>query len=308
VKILVTGGVGFVGGYTAKYLAEKGFDVVVVDSMERCSRFYVDILEKLGIPIARSDVKVYECCRGFDVVIHAAAYISVAESIEKPVEYIDNNVVSTAAIAYKAAKSMSKFIYISSASVYGNPVKLPIPENHPLNPLSPYGLSKLLGELVVMNFGKVYGLRYSILRLFNVYGPGQSRDYAGVVSIFIERALKNLPLVIYGDGNQTRDFIYVKDVAEVITKFIEKDLFVNDVYNVGTGRPISINELARKVMDVVGRDVDVVYQPERPGDIRHSYADNKKLLSVINIDFTPIDTGLRYTVDFYRTYLENISS
>lgn len=193
---------------------------------------------------------------------------------------------------------------MSSAAVYGNPVKLPIPEDHPVNPVSPYGSSKWLGELAVSHFGSVYGLRHVILRLFNVYGPGQNPSYAGVVASFLERALRGGPLVIYGDGEQTRDFIYVDDVSEVVLRIIEEDAFDGEVYNVGTGRPVTIRMLAEAVKRVVGRDPGVVYREPRPGDIRHSYADNTKLLKRFRVSFTQLETGLRRTLELqYRQRL-----
>ncbi|GAB6945365.1 NAD-dependent epimerase/dehydratase family protein [Vulcanisaeta sp. JCM 14467] len=231
-------------------------------------------------------------------MIHAAAYVSVPESMSKPLDYLENNVISTARIAHECGKVGAGLIYLSSAAVYGNPVKLPIPEDHPINPQSPYGLSKYLGELVIRHFGEVYGLRYVILRLFNVYGPGQNPAYAGVIASFIERALRNEPLVIYGDGEQTRDFIYVGDVAEIVLRIIEGGLFDNNTYNVGTGRPTTINELARIVMEVLGKkNLKVIHERERPGDVRHSYAYVGRLRSRIIMNPTPLDVGLRKTLN-----------
>ena len=269
-----------------------------MDSLERSTEFAVNRLRQYNIPIIRIDVKSLNDCNGFDAVIHAAAYVSVPESMDKPTDYIENNVTGTARVVHECSRVNARLIYLSSAAVYGNPVKLPIPEDHPINPQSPYGLSKYLGELVVRQFSKIYGLRYVILRLFNVYGPGQNSAYAGVISSFIERALRNEPLIIYGDGEQTRDFIYVNDVAEVILKIIESDLFDNEIYNVGTGKPTSINELAGIVMEILGkRNLKVIYGRERPGDIRHSYADISKLKSRINVNLTPLTIGLKQTLD-----------
>ncbi len=188
-RILITGGAGFIGHNLAIYLAERGFDVTVLDSLERSTEFAVNRLRERGIPIIKADIRNLGDCGGFDVVVHAAAYVSVPESVVRPIDYIENNVVGTAKVAHECGRVSARIIYLSSAAVYGNPIKLPIPEDHPINPLSPYGLSKYLGELVIRNFSKVYGFRYVILRLFNVYGPGQNPAYAGVISSFIERAL-----------------------------------------------------------------------------------------------------------------------
>ena len=297
-RVLITGGAGFIGHNLAIGLAEKGFDTVALDSLERSTEFAIGRLKQYGISIVKGNAKAISDCRGFDVVIHAAAYVSVPESMNRPLDYLENNVISTARVAHECGRVGARLIYLSSAAVYGNPVKLPIPEDHPINPQSPYGLSKYLGELVIRHFGEVYGLRYVILRLFNVYGPGQNPAYAGVIASFIERTLRSEPLVIYGDGEQTRDFIYVGDVAEIVLRIIEEDLFDNNTYNVGTGKPTSINELARMVMEVLGKkDLEVIHERERPGDIRHSYADISKLRSRINIDPTPLDVGLRKTLN-----------
>ncbi|WP_054854445.1 NAD-dependent epimerase/dehydratase family protein [Vulcanisaeta distributa] len=272
-----------------------------MDSLERSTGgFAINRLRGgRGIPIVRADVRNFSDCGGFDVVVHAAAYVSVPESVSRPVDYVENNVVGTARVAHECGRAGSRIIYLSSAAVYGNPVKLPIPEDHPINPLSPYGLSKYLGELVIENFSRVYGFRYVILRLFNVYGPGQNPAYAGVISSFIERTLRGEPLVIYGDGEQTRDFIYVRDVAEVILRIIEGDLFSNEVYNIGTGRPKSINELAKIVINILSKnDVRIIHEEERPGgDIRHSYADVSRLVSIFKITFTSLNEGLRNTLN-----------
>ncbi|MEM4439373.1 MAG: GDP-mannose 4,6-dehydratase [Pyrobaculum sp.] len=163
-------------------------------------------------------------------------------------------------------------MYISSAAVYGEPKCLPIDEEHPKEPTSPYGLSKLWGEQIASLYARL-GLKLTILRLFNVYGPGQSGLYAGVVSKFIERAKKREPLIIYGDGSQTRDFILVTELVAVV---IEKKALRN--YNVGSGK--SIRELADIVSKVAGLATDHIYMPPRPGDIKHSLADIRRAVEL----------------------------
>ncbi|MEM1607684.1 MAG: NAD-dependent epimerase/dehydratase family protein [Ignisphaera sp.] len=201
-RVLVTGGAGFVGHNLALYLAERGFDVVVLDSLERSTSFALERLRGRGIPILKVDARFFDGYKNFDVVVHAAAYVSVSESIERPVEYLDNNALGTAKVAYNCARHGARLVYLSSAAVYGNSVRLPVPKDHPINPVSLYGFSKWLGELIVNHLNTVYGLRYVILRLFNVYGPGQNPSYAGVVASFLERALRGEPLIIYGDGGR----------------------------------------------------------------------------------------------------------
>jgi len=209
---------------------------------------------------------------------------------------LKNNVLGTASIAKACLnKGVKLLIYLSSAAVYGEPVNPPISEMHPMNPISPYGLSKLIGEEVVRFYSK-YGLKHVILRLFNVYGPGQSKAYAGVVTRFIERAVKGLPPIIYGNGEQTRDFIHVNDVSEAIKQTIERSV-VNETFNIGSGTPTKIKDLANLVMEVAKLNCEPIYRKPRVGDIKHSYADISKAEKLI--DFKPkvnLNEGLKELV------------
>jgi len=284
IKVLITGGAGFIGHNLALYLANRGFDVVVYDSLERASSLGVSRLREKGIPVivgdVRDEVKLKNSLRGVDVVVHAAAYVDVEESVKEPLMYFNNNVLGTVSIAKCSLESNVDFLaYLSSAAVYGNPKYVPIDENHPTEPVSPYGLTKLIGEHVLHFYGRVYGLKHAILRIFNVYGPGQMSSYAGVVSRFIERVKKGLPPIIYGDGFQTRDFIHVDDVCEAIRLLIEKR--VCGVFNVASGREVSINELANIVLRIAKLNVKPIYEAERPGDIRRSVADVSKIMRVL---------------------------
>jgi UDP-glucose 4-epimerase len=222
-----------------------------------------------------------------DAVVHAAAYINVEESWERPYDYMWNNAAATARVAKQCAETGTRLIYISSAAVYGEPQHLPIDENHPTRPLSPYGLSKLAGEQVA----QMLAPGAAVLRLFNVYGPGQTGPYAGVVSKFIERAKRGLPPVIYGDGTQTRDFIHVADVAQFVEIVLDRG--AAGVYNVGTGRAVSIRELAAIVMRLAGLSGEPLYGPPRPGDIKHSVADVTKAKSLGWQPQMPLEEGLR---------------
>ena len=269
VRVVVTGVAGFVGSHIAVRLREAGFDVVAVDNLERASRESVEVLREAGIPLVVADVRWGDLPRG-DAYIHAAAYIDAVESLERPFEYAVNNAAATLRLAKRAWEWGAFFVYISSAAVYGEARRLPIDEDHPTEPVTPYGLTKLWGEQAVAFYGRA-GLRYAIVRPFNVYGPRQSGAYAGVVSKFVERVRRGLPPVIYGDGRQTRDFIHVADLAELVKIVVERG--VVGVFNAGTGRAITIEELARLVCRLAGLDVEPIRAPPRPGDIRHSMAD-----------------------------------
>ncbi|MCX8170011.1 MAG: GDP-mannose 4,6-dehydratase, partial [Candidatus Methanomethyliaceae archaeon] len=227
---------------------------------------------------------------GIDIVIHAAAYISVSESMRKPLMYFKNNVLGTLNVVNSCIDKKVKLIFLSSASVYGEPLFLPISESHPTNPISTYALTKLMGEEII----KFYFKRgFVILRLFNVYGPGQSSTYAGVITKFIERIKNNKPPIIYGDGLQTRDFIHVYDVAQAIKLCIEKGI-ENEIINIATGRPISIRDLSELIIKLSGSSHKPIFTRPRAGDIKHSYADITKAERLLG--FKPrisIEEGLK---------------
>lgn len=274
-KILVTGGAGFIGGHISIALKKRGYEVILVDNMENAPMR--EKVKSHGLEIKVVDLRDNVEIPSADVIIHASAYIDVAESFSRPYDYIVNNTAVTAKIADIAWRRNSYLIYLSSAAVYGDPIYLPVDEDHPRNPLSPYGLSKKLGEDVV-NFYAERGLRATTLRLFNVYGPCQSESYAGVISRFIKQTCRDQPLVIYGDGSQTRDFIHVYDVVELVQLLIERQ--PTGVYNVGSGRQVSIRELAMLVAEISGRKPRIEYHPPRPGDIKHSVANIRKALEL----------------------------
>ena len=281
---MVTGGAGFIGSHVAAYLGERGFNVVAVDNLERASA--VKRLEEVGVPLVVGDVRSVDLPPA-EGVVHAAAYINVEESWERPYDYMWNNAAATARVAKQCAKTGARLVYISSAAVYGEPQRLPIDESHPTRPLSPYGLSKLAGEQVA----QMLAPGAAVLRLFNVYGPGQTGPYAGVISKFVERAKRGLPPVIYGDGTQTRDFIHVADVAQFVEVVLDRG--AAGVYNVGTGRAVSIRELAAIVMRLAGLGGEPLYGPPRPGDIRHSVADVSKARALGWEPQIGIEEGLR---------------
>lgn len=284
-KVLVTGGAGFIGHHIALHLDREGFEVSVLDSLQRANPLAITRLRESGIPLIVGDVRTFQEYGGFDIVVHAAALVNVEESIRNPLEYYDVNIMGTARVGYECSKNKIRLIYLSSAAVYGEPVKTPVSERDPVNPLSPYGLSKLVGEQILGNYSRIYGLKHVSLRLFNVYGPGQNPSYAGVISRFLTNAIEGKSLEIYGDGFQTRDFIHVEDVARVVEKFISQDIFDDEVYNVGTGIGTRIMDLARMIIEISGRSVDIVFKSARAGEVRHSVADVSKLRE--RISFTP---------------------
>jgi UDP-glucose 4-epimerase len=277
-RILVTGGAGFIGSHLVRALATAGHSVRVLDNLSTGS------LDKIGdllntVEFIRSDIRDVDAMegalKGIDAVVHLAALVDVAESFEKPVDYFDANVCGTLNVAL-ASKNISVLVFASSCAVYGEPIYLPINEEHPLNPKSPYAASKVSGEAYITAYASLYGFRPVILRLFNVYGPGQSKSYAGVITEFIKRVAKGEPPVIYGDGQQTRDFIHVDDVVQAIMRALISDKAYG-AYNIGSGINTTINELAQLILKLTGRtDLKPIYAPPRHGDISQSVADVSK--------------------------------
>jgi UDP-glucose 4-epimerase len=274
-RVLVTGGAGFIGSHLVKALVKAGHQVRVLDNLS--TGFIENLADVLNaIEFVRGDVRDYgvveSVVRGVDAVVHLAALIDVAESVEKPDLYFDVNVRGTYNVA-KASKNVSTFVFSSSSAVYGEPIRVPISEDHPLMPKSPYAASKVSGEAFVQAFANQYGFRPVILRLFNVYGPKQSRAYTGVIIEFIKRVSRGEPPVIFGNGEQTRDFIHVSDVVEAIMLSLSNE-GARGVFNIGSGEGIVINRLANLILKLMGReDLKPIYAQPRPGDIRHSIAD-----------------------------------
>ena len=284
-RVLITGGAGFIGHHTAIYLSKKGFEVVVLDNLSRARKDSLLLLKRNGIRVIVGDLLGERLPKTLaevrpEAVVHAAALISVEESFEKPLLYNKVNVEGTLRLLDELLKldSVEYFIYLSSAAVYGDPKYLPIDEEHPTEPLSPYGASKLAAEHYVKVYSNL-GLKAAILRLFNVYGPRQNLEYAGVIAKFIDRIRRGKPPVIFGDGKQTRDFIHVQDVVEAIQRALERR--IEGVFNLAYGKPASVLELAEMLLRITKRDLKPIFKPPRPGDVRHSYANVEKMAKAL---------------------------
>lgn len=301
-RIVVTGALGFIGHHLCIGLAKRGYKVLGIDNLSRGKRERIDLLKNHGVNVVLTDirdcsniVKVFQEFKP-EIVMHLAALISVDESFKKPLLYEDVNVRGTINIVLASNKTnVWRIVYASSAAVYGNPVRLPIDEEHPLKPLSPYGVSKLAGEMYIKTIFNGEG-GYVILRLFNVYGLGQNPEYAGVITKFMERLERRLPPIIYGDGTQTRDFIHVLDVVEAFIKAIEVNE-PNIVLNIGTGKPTSIRELAYTMIKLYGLNIQPIYAPPRKGDIKYSYANISKAKKILKWEpRISLENGLRILI------------
>lgn len=273
-KILVTGGAGFIGSNIAKHLLELGHAPVVLDDLS--SGYRQNLIP--GVRFVEADVRdgdaVAHAAKGCQVILHLAASVGNKRSLDHPLVDAAINILGTLnALESARLNGIDRVVFSSSAGIFGELKTLPIAENHPQDPDSPYGVSKLAAEKMCLVYNKVYGMHNVCLRYFNVFGPHQRYDaYGNVIPIFAQRVLKHEALTIYGDGEQTRDFVNVRDVVDAnIQAALTSG--VQGVFNIGSGTRITINELVRLIQEVAGIQAGVVFAPPRSGDVRHSLAD-----------------------------------
>lgn len=299
---LVTGGAGFIGSHVAGCFARRGYAVRVLDDLSSGDRANCDPAWELVEADVRDAEDVASCVAGADVVAHLAAFTSVPESFEKHAECYRTNVLGTWNVLEACARhGVRKLAFASSSAVYAELPDAPKSESDCPEPISPYAVSKLEGEHLLDIFREARGLASVALRFFNVYGPRQPADsaYAAAVPIFIERGLAGQTLTVYGDGHQTRDFVYVEDVAEAVVLAAESPR--SGVFNVGTGEAIEILELADTIAGLTGGPRDHHFEPLRPGDVRSSTADVGRVGEAL--DWKPrwsLREGLTVTLDWYR--------
>ena len=283
-RILVTGGAGFIGSHTVDHLLAEGVEVVVLDNL-RSGRLenIKQHVNKRNFRFVRGDIRdphlVRDLVSDVDAIIHLAALVSVPESIKDPALTYAINVNGTLNLLKASVDfGIKRFVYASSCAVYGDAENLPIKEDYPPKPLSPYASSKLTAEDYVQKYNRNFGLETVCLRYFNVYGPRQIySDYSGVITRFINRLTNGLPLVIFGDGEQTRDFVYVTDVAEANILALKHAKAIGEIFNIGSGVATSVNQLANMLLEFAGkRSLETVHSEPRKGDIRHSVADISK--------------------------------
>lgn len=301
-KILVTGGAGFIGSHVVDMFIQAGHDVVVVDSLVTGRRENVNPRAKLyEMDIRDSRLSEVFAREKPDVVDHHAAQVDVRRSVADPLYDAEVNVLGALNLLQNAVQySVKKVIYISSGgAVYGEPEYLPCDEAHPIHPLSPYGVSKHTVEHYLHLYGVNYGLRYLILRYANVYGPRQDPNgEAGVVAIFGGRMLRGEPVTINGTGEQERDFVYVEDCARANLIGLERG---EGAYNVGTGVPTTINEIYRQIRKITGYTGEPEYGPAKMGDVFRTYLDIRKIGTELGWEPTyTLVEGLRRTIGFLR--------
>lgn len=301
-KVLVTGGAGFIGSHIVDQLLARGDEVIIVDNLITGKEEQVHSKGKFHrINITDDTLRDLVQEEKPEAIIHQAAQVHVPSSVENPFFDAQTNVIGTINLLEAAVRGgVRKIVYASSAAVYGEPQYLPINEIHPTEPLSPYGVSKLTAEQYIKMYAREHGFSYSLLRYANIYGVRQDpRGEGGVISILVDKVLGQQTFTVFGDGSQTRDYVYVTDAAKA--NVVALDTKQNGIYNIGTGKRTSLLDLIHTFEQVTGRKMNVEYGPERPGDIVHSYYAIEKVSE--ELKWTPsvsLVEGLQITLEHYQ--------
>jgi nucleoside-diphosphate-sugar epimerase len=307
-RALVTGGAGFIGSNLADELIRQGAKVRIIDNFVTGNR---ENLEEISGDFdfiegdLNDDAALAPAIADVDIVFHEAALPSVPRSVDNPRETHQACVNATFNLLVNAKESgVRRVIYAASSSAYGDQPTLPKVETMNPDPLSPYAAAKLMGEYYCRVFSQVYGLETLSLRYFNVFGPRQdpSSTYSGVISRFIDALMKNDTPVIYGDGEQSRDFTYIANVVDANIRAAQTSSGIGEVMNVANGERVSLNELLATVKKITGRnDVTVEYLPERKGDVKHSQADNARAVEWLGYEkIVGLEEGLRKTIAWWE--------
>ncbi len=309
-RYLVTGGAGFIGSHIVEALIENGHSVRVLDNFSSGFRSNLDSVHgSASLEIVEGDVRdrglVGRLATGADGIFHQAALVSVQQSLEQPALSFDTN-VSGAVVVLESARlaRVKRVVLASSAAVYGNSAMPPLSEDTQIDPLSPYALDKCSMEHYAAQYHRLYALETTVLRYFNVYGPRQSSasPYSGVISLFFDHICRGKGITVFGDGEQSRDFVHVQDVARVNVTAMAEHYAGFRAYNVGSGRETTINALIGMIGDIASRHVPVSYTPARTGDVRRSCADIR--LASTELGYQPqwdLMRGLRSLVPSVRS-------
>ena len=280
---VITGGAGFIGSHIAKHLVNTGHRVTVFDDLSNGKKDNLDsVIDK--IEFVNGDIRNFELLKNTlknaDGVFHEAALASVQESFSKQQEYHDVNVKGTENVLKLGKEFGFKIVYASSSSIYGNPAKIPIEEDDPKNPINPYAQTKLDDENLAIKYAQM-GVRVIGLRYFNVFGERQSQTYAGVIKKFVKKVRNNEPPIINGDGQQTRDFVYVGDVVQANILAMKSNVD-HGFFNIGTASTITVLELANLIIDSFGLSLKPIHGPELPGDVKITKADISRAKKSLN--------------------------
>ncbi len=305
-RYLVTGGAGFIGSNVVHKLIELNHDVWVLDNFLTGKRENIaDVLDQ--ITLIEGDLRdlptVTRVCKNIDYVLHIGALPSVPRSVADPILTHDINITGTLNVLEAARQqNVKRVVFSSSSSVYGNTPTLPKHEDMPVNPLSPYATHKVSGEFYCRIYNDIYNLETVCLRYFNVFGPRQNPNsqYAAVIPKFISAFQTGRQLTIYGDGEQSRDFTYIENVVSANIVAATAPNAAGEIINIACGHRITINELAYKIGEILGKDVKPQYESSRSGDVKHSLADISKAEKLLNYSsLVDIDSGLQKTIEWF---------
>lgn len=306
-NILITGGAGFIGSHIADELINDN-EITIIDNLSTGNIKNLKDHEHDNLKFIHEDLcktNLDDITSGIDYIFHLAAMASVPLSVEKPVACNEINVNTTVKLLKSAVDNdVKKIIFSSSSAVYGQNTNMPLKETEPFMPTSPYAASKASCEVYLKSFYESYGLNYTALRYFNVFGPKQDKNsqYAAVIPNFISSLLEGKRAEIYGDGEQTRDFVYVGDVVKANINACKSNY--NGAVNVASGKKITINRLYEIIRDTLGSELEPKYLPERLGDVRHSLADVSNMEKInLKIDSANFESQLQETVNWFRTIL-----
>jgi len=309
-NILITGGAGFIGTHLFETLIKEDNYIVIIDNFNEC--YYSGKEENLAnVSKSYEILKDYNIIKGdllnksiydeityeIDVIFHLAAHAGVRYSIQNLREVTSNNILGTINVFdFARQNNVKKVVYASSSSVYGNPIYTPVDEDHPKNPISPYAVSKLCGEIYADYYYREYNLPVTSLRFYTVYGPRGRPDMA--IGKFFNLILQNKELIIYGDGEQLRDFTYISDIVDGLILSGEINNVSGEIFNLGYSKPISVNQLVDKMYSIAEKPKKVKYIEKQKGDVDVTYSDIKKAQSVLNYNpKVSIDDGLRKTYE-----------
>lgn len=311
-RVMITGGAGFIGSHLADALLEMGNTVICYDDF---NSYYTgkerNVQHNLNNPnyhLIKADVldfdNLFHAIHGVDVIFHLAAQAGIRYSVEHPQEVAKINIMGTLILLNAARQQkVKKIIFASSSSVYGNPQYMPTDENHPTNPISPYGASKLSAEKYCLIYHKLYNMNIVILRYFTVYGPRQRPDMA--IRKFIRLVFNNKPPVIYGDGTQTRDFTYVDDIIQGTVSVAEMEDVDGEIFNLGGGHSVSVRHLVQLLIELAGKEgkIQPEYVPAKLGDVKDTHADITKARNFLRYEpQSYLENGLRNFLEWYKMY------
>ena len=308
-KILITGGAGFVGSHLCDMYTKKGATVLCLDNFLNGNLTNIrHLLTHRNFKLINGDIRDYDLLeklmRDVDAVVHLAAQIHVDRSIIEPRLTYDINVLGTQNVLEVARiYDVDKVVHASTSEVYGSAEYAPMDEDHPLNAPHPYGASKIAADRMCYAYIETYGMNVCIMRPFNLYGPRQ-RDsgYGGAISIFTKRVLSGMPPIIYGDGTQTRDYTYVDDIVRAYDLILNHPTPIREPVNFGTGTDVRIVDLANRIIELCGRDLAPVHVVERPGEVTRLVADISRARALGWEPQYTIEDGLARFIDWYRNY------